>query len=1047
MTGLSIGDLVLVYLEAVDGDEGHCTPSAIGDALGIGTIVSDRIELMSALSALTREGHIEKRTSGDETGRIRYELTGAGNRRAEQLHESLADEEILLLRNGTQRSVPITDARDELGVSTIAGVLGRASDGIIRLGDVPDDPFVGRDEELATLDTRLSALSEGEGGVVRLIGPRGVGKTELLSRTIDRARERDLDVIEISCRPDASEPYQPVRSALADRGEADLFERTGGQPDAAASLEGHRTGLFLDVRDALANVAGDTPLLVTVDDLHEATSATVDLLAFLADNRPDGLLLAVASRPSGVDQCDCDDDERDRLEAVGGTETVDIELSPLDRTLTHELIVRLLGDSGVPESLSEEIYERTGGTPLFVTDFVTQLLESGTVDPDAGLFPAPDEGVPIPETVREAIAARLEPLSEEAMTVIEYGAIIGETVPIDILSTASEHAEPRLREFVDLLVGAQLWLEDDPVRFESEMVRDVVLEEIEPERRERLHRRVAAAYESRDGEDVHVAAASHHEQAGDLDQAMEAYRAAGDRAIDVYANEEAIECYQQAVELTRSLDREDALIELLESIGRVYYVSGEHDPAKRYYQFLLDRTEDPDRIQQAYRDLAEIAISSGDFEQADTYARKGIEAVEEPTRISCRLRGHLGWTKQLRGRIEEAAEEYERQQELAEQLDDDDRRAGVYNNLAMVAYHRGDIKRAIDLGRRSVEANERAGSLRDTAATYNNLGTFYFHAGDLDAARDAFEAAAERGREVGDRAKVVTFEGNIGVCLKRRGKFEQAWSRCQSALETATTVGMRKNRGVILVALGGIDCHRGNFADARDRFETALEIGEDIDYTLVIARARNQLARLDIYEDDLESARTHARAAREAATSTEPADLAQAHLRLGDVAFAMEDYDEALERYEHGLQAARDCASKRWVVEASNRVAVTRSKAKTREDALSLLTEELETAREIDEPATLARAQLALARCYRHHGRFEEAADELDDAIEIAEELGTIPVACQIHIERGKLAVARTDPDSVRVHFTDALELALESSADLLERRCRETLASAVEPA
>jgi len=1049
MTGLSLGDLVLVYLRAVDGDETRCTTSAIGEELGIGTVVSDRIELMSALSTLTCEALIEKRTGEGNSGRIEYTLTEPGRRRARMLHESLGDEEVVLSTNEGERSVSLPEAREKLGVSTIAGVLGRARDGVLRLGDVPEDPFVGRDDELAILESQLSALAEGEGGVVRLTGPRGVGKTELLSRTIDRARTRELGVVEITCRPDASEPYQPIRAALAEHDVADVFERAGGQPDAAASLEGHRTGLFLDVRDVLADIAGDAPVLVTVDDLHAATSATVDLLAFLAENRPEKLLLAVASRPERVEQCDCSDaettgDDPSRLETVGGIDPVDIELSPLDRDLTHELVVRLLGDRRVPESLSDEIYDRTGGTPLFVTDFVTQLLESGTVDPDAGLFPAPDEEVPVPETVSEAIAARLDPLPAEARDVIEHGAIIGEAIPMDVLAAASDHAEPRLRELVDLLVGAQLWVADDHVRFASEMVRDVVLETIDEDRQQRLHRRVAAAYESRDGDDVHVAAAAHHEQAGDLDRAMAAYRAAGDRAIDVYANEETIECYQQALDLARSLDREDDLIELLESIGRVYSVSGEHEPARRYYQFLLDRTDDPDRIQQAYLHLTEIAINGGDFEQADAYARKGIEAVDEPTRISCRLRGHLGWTKQLRGRIEAAAEEYERQHELAERLDDDDRRAGVYNNLAMVAYHHGNIEKAIELGRKSVEANERAGSLRDTAATYNNLGTFYFHAGDLDAAREAFEAAAERGREVGDRAKVVTFEGNIGVCLKRRGKFEQARSRCESALETARTIGLPKNVAVILTAIGGIDCHRGRFDDAHERLETALEIGQEIDYAMVIARARNQLARLALYEDELATARTHARTALETATDSEPAAVAHATLWLGDIAFVSGELEEALGRYEHGLETARDCASKRREIETSARLAVARSKAGADGETLSLAADAVETAREIDEPAVTARAHLALAQCYRYDGQFDAAATELEAAGEIADRLDIRPLTCRIHAERGKLALARTGrPDSARTHVTDAIELAREFGAELLERRCRETLASA----
>jgi hypothetical protein len=108
----------------------------------------------------------------------------------------------------------------------------------------------------------------------------------------------------------------------------------------------------------------------------------------------------------------------------------------------------------------------------------------------------------------------------------------------------------------------------------------------------------------------------------------------------------------------------------------------------------------------------------------------------------------------------------------------------------------------------------------------------------------------------------------------------------------------------------------------------------------------------------------------------------------------------------------------------------------------------LETAIELGTPSTTAKARLALARCYRAEGRFEVAARELDDALETAGKLEALPLCCLIHAERGKLVTLRAETDAeAETYLTDALELAEQSGAALLERHCREAFAPGVETA
>lgn len=1039
MVAPSTEDLVVVHLDGVE-DVTRRTTSGIGAGLGIGPAVSARIELLSAISSLEAGGLIESREAPRtvDEGTV-YELTDAGRSTATALRDRFGDREIVIERNGERRTVSLTEARAKLGETSIAAVLARSRDGVVRLGEIPEDTFVGRSDELEFLENRLETLARGTGGVVRLSGQRGIGKTELLDRFARRADDRGVDRVAVTCSADVTEPYRPIRDALAEHGVAGAFDRADQEFGGADSLADRRTDLFFDVRSALVDLADCDPLLLTVDDLHEASPALLDLIEFLANHRPETLLLVVAARPDEL--AAAIDESGAPLETVGGDGAMDVALEPLDIDDTRELVVRTLRDRSVPESLTERLHERTGGIPLFLVETLSSLRETGTIDPSTGVYPDEGETLPTPDNVSEVVERRLDQLDEAATSVLEYGAVIGNVVDTDVLTTACEQPPASVLEYTELLVSARLWERRDSVRFVSDVIRDVVLDRIGDDRRSTLHERVAHAYDELEAEDrSHAAVARHYERAGELAPALEAYREAADRALEVYAHEEALENDERALEIARDLDRPDALVETLEAIGRTHYLAGEYDESERYLEYLRDRTDDPEVIQRSYRYQAEMAIERGDFDAGDEYARKGIEAVDEPNRVSCRLYGHLGWTQMLRGNLDAAAGRFEDQHHLAERLDDDDRLGGAYHNLGTLEYHRGEVDAAITLLERAVDANERSGAIRDAAASYNNLSMAYDRAGNVEDARAATETALEYAREVGDRSQEVTFMGNLASWYYEEGEPERARDLWERGLEAARTLGLRDTEGNLLLSNGIYHLDRCDFETARDQLEAALDLITEVENTRMIATARCELSRLELYERRFDRAREHAQAAVEAGQGTAPEVMAEAQLRMGDVELAEGNLDAALEAYRESLELATGCDNLHFQVYARIRLGLVHAERGDLDAALDPARTAMADATDVGGLEKVARASIALARVERLAGNYTEAATRLDEGADAVAEIGATLLESWIRLERGLLARDRGDADAVD-RLEDAKAFAAGRGVELVEHVAGDALA------
>ena len=179
------------------------------------------------------------------------------------------------------------------------------------------DDLVGRGQALAVIERVLDAVAAGGPGFLAVVGEPGIGKTSVMERLSELATGRDWLVLAGRAAEFERElPFGVLVDALDDylaTLDHRRLERAGGErmaelaaifpaldgpgvPDGALQTERYRA--HRAVQELLDGLAVGKPLLLSLDDLHWADQASLEVVASLLRRPPDGpVLLACAFRP------------------------------------------------------------------------------------------------------------------------------------------------------------------------------------------------------------------------------------------------------------------------------------------------------------------------------------------------------------------------------------------------------------------------------------------------------------------------------------------------------------------------------------------------------------------------------------------------------------------------------------------------------------------------------------------------------------------------------------------------------------------------------
>ena len=397
--------------------------------------------------------------------------------------------------------------------------------------------LVGRRWELSAVESLLDRAVEGHGAVVSVVGPPGIGKSRLVREVAAMARRRGVEVFTTFCESHTSQvPFRAVarllraatgvegldaqaardrlRSRVPDAEPEDLglFDDLLGIADPNAPLpaidpDARRRRLTALVN--AASLARESSAVYVVEDAHWIDEVSESMLVdFLTVIPRTPSLMLVTSRP----------EYEGALARVRGAQT--IALAPLSDSETAELVADLLGPDRSVGALGRAIADRATGNPFFAEEIVRELAERGVLEGKSGAYTSTVElsEVSVPATLQATIAARIDRLDPKAKRTLSAAAVVGSNFGIDLLTVLG--IEPTLDELVKAeLIDQVRFTPRAEYAFRHPLIRTVAYESQLKSDRAELHRRLAAAIESRDPELADEKAAligEHLQAAGDL---------------------------------------------------------------------------------------------------------------------------------------------------------------------------------------------------------------------------------------------------------------------------------------------------------------------------------------------------------------------------------------------------------------------------------------------------------------------------------------------------------------------------------------------------
>lgn len=443
-----------------------------------------------------------------------------------------------------------------------------------RVGSEPVD-LVGRQAEWVQLRAQWDAAIARGPRVALLAGEPGIGKSRLAAAFLNAAALQGVPVASARCyAAEGLLPFGPVaqwlRSEPLRNGAArldEIFTREIGRlvPELHGGAaedglqESAEPGRRLRLFEALARgvLASGAPLLLALDDLQWCDADTLEWLHYLLRfDTAQALLVLVTLRLGELDSGSPATAWLLQLEAQGRLES--LPLGPLSESETAVLAHTVAGEP-LAESQARELYRQTRGNPLFVVEYVRAGEASSDAEAassGAASRPASRDDDGIPARVQAVIRSRLDRLSPDARALAAYAAAFGRQVPWAVLRPAAED-EMTVARALDELCQRAILREDGPgtYDFSHDRIREIAYGELSHARRAVLHHRAARALERLHGGDPDLAGeiARHLERADRIEDAIPFYRQAADRALALFANEEAV----------RYLERAHLLVELL----------------------------------------------------------------------------------------------------------------------------------------------------------------------------------------------------------------------------------------------------------------------------------------------------------------------------------------------------------------------------------------------------------------------------------------------------------------------------------------------------
>jgi DNA-binding CsgD family transcriptional regulator/KaiC/GvpD/RAD55 family RecA-like ATPase len=447
-----------------------------------------------------------------------------------------------------------------------------------------------RKDSLDTLSKLINDVSSGEGKTVLLSGEAGIGKTSLIKHFTDNLNS-ETEILWGTC--DALFTPRPLGPLY------DIAYQINSNLINMLENEEKRVSIFsafLNYLESTSNLK-----IIVIEDIHWADESTFDLIKFFARriNRTHSILI-LSYRDEGIDKSH---PLRSILGSLPHSETTRIRLYPL----SESAVDTLMKNAGIK---NEELYERTGGNPFYVTEVLANKNEE------------------LPSSIKEAVIAHTSLLSVDTKELLDIISVIPTKVEINLVRKLVNNVD----EHIDACINKAILITDkNLISFRHELARLAILDSIPEMKRRQLHQKVLNTLLDDSNQQTKFAQIVHQaNQARDKDAIMKYAPLAAKQASMLDSHREAATHYKTAIEYSQDLPIEEKL-KLYEGRYNECYLTAQFKEAILAcvaIEEILQELNEPLQMGENYRRLSDLFESLANPLKTEECIERAIEILE-----------------------------------------------------------------------------------------------------------------------------------------------------------------------------------------------------------------------------------------------------------------------------------------------------------------------------------------------------------------------------------------------------------------------------------
>jgi len=497
--------------------------------------------------------------------------------------------------------------------------------------------LVGRETELALIESRLKMLAAGRGGIISLIGEAGIGKSRLVAEARKQNIWNRLEFLEGRCisigRNFSFYPFSILLQNWAGIHENDneriafdkleravsavLGEKRGEVLPFIAvisgialpkmyngmvkDLEGEALEILIvkSMKELLSKLSQKKPLVILMEDFHWSDKSSTEFLSALFPlSKKFPILFLVVLRPEFG---------KEMKKAIDMVRTdysdcyTEIPVRMLTEIQGSMLIHNLMKiPPGTPLQLREQILARADGNPFFLEEVVRSFIDIGAIAMKDGVYEITDrmKDISIPQTVNDVVMARIDRLDEDTRELIRIASVIGRSFFHRILSeVAGDHKNIRscLENLKEMqFVREHFRMNETEYVFKHALAQETAYASIVIHKRADLHRKTAVAIEKVFAgrlNEFYGMLSYHYISGDDMDKAEFYLLKEGEEALKSGASSEALYYYQEAMSIyvKKCGDKVDPfkMAMIQKQIALSFYKRGQYHEAFEYYTKAL----------------------------------------------------------------------------------------------------------------------------------------------------------------------------------------------------------------------------------------------------------------------------------------------------------------------------------------------------------------------------------------------------------------------------------------------------------------------------